>query len=221
MNTNADDDLVTSLARALQPLVAHFQDAGIGVGEWVEAIKVASYHAAREATDAEWGRAVFTRMSVRTGMTRTELQRLRRQLSPGNTRARKIVGQQRTARVIDGWHTNPRYLDDTGQPRPLPLEGVGDCVHTLIRQYAGDVPSSSVLSELHRQGLLIRHSRHLYRPQSNHRQASLLRADVFEQLMSSLCDQLEVGEAESVAGNTGTRGDNVGREINQPLRSAY
>jgi hypothetical protein len=91
----------------------------------------------------------------------------------------------------------------------------------LIRQYAGDVPGSSVLSELHRQGLLIHHSRHLYRPQSNHRQASMLRADVFEQLMSSLCDQLEAGEADDSGNGADAHTDKAGRMKSQPMRSAY
>jgi Family of unknown function (DUF6502) len=157
MNPGKDtmQPVIDTLVRTLQPLVAELQEVGVGVGEWIEAIKISSFQAARAATDAESGRAIFTRMSVRTGMTRTELQRLRRGFAGGQSApAPRPVGRQRTARVIDGWQRDPACRNAAGQLLPLALDGPAPSLQSLIKAYAGDVPASSVLSELRRQHLL-------------------------------------------------------------------
>jgi hypothetical protein len=143
--------VIESLARTLRPLVAELQEVGVGVGEWIEAIKISSFQAAHAATDAESGRAIFTRMSVRTGMTRTELQRLRRVFAGSHAgHSPRQIGRPRTARVIDGWHSDPRYCDSSGRPLALPMDGAAPSLQSLIKTYAGDVPASSVVAELQR-----------------------------------------------------------------------
>jgi hypothetical protein len=118
-----DAEPVELLVRALQPVVAEFLDQGIGVGEWIAAIKIASFQAAHAATDAESGRAIFARIAVRTGMTRTELQQLRQLLRNSPAEWPKTIGRQRTARVIEGWYLDERYHDEQGLPLPLMLVG--------------------------------------------------------------------------------------------------
>jgi hypothetical protein len=145
--------VVETLVRKLQPLVAELQEAGVGVGEWIEAVKISSFKAAHAATDAESGRAIFTRMSVRTGMTRTELQRLRRICANGTVAVRPS-GRPRTLRVLDAWHRDADYLDAAGRPLALPQSGPAPSLQALIKRHAGDVPASSVLVEMERQQLL-------------------------------------------------------------------
>ena len=169
-------DVVETLVEKLQPLVTALQEAGVGVGEWIEAVKISSFRAAHAATDAESGRAIFTRMSVRTGMTRTELQRLRRISAVGSaTPAPRMIGRQRTLRVMAAWHSDPGYLDHTGKPRPLPLDGAAPSLRALIKSHAGDVPASSVLAELQRQQLLVPESGGAWRPRANYRHQVLAR----------------------------------------------
>jgi hypothetical protein len=162
-------DVVATLVRTLQPMVAELQEAGVGVGEWIEAVKISSYRAAHAATDAESGRAIFTRMSVRTGMTRTELQRLRHIGATGSARyAPRMMGRQRTLRVMEAWHTDPVYLDTAGRPRALPLTGAAPSLRALIKSHAGDVPVASVLSELQRQQLVIAEVGDCWRPRADY-----------------------------------------------------
>ena len=184
-----DDEPVSHLARALQPLMALFQERGIGVGEWIEAIKIASYEAARASIDAESGRAIFARMSVRTGMTRTELQQLRQQVIGGCLARPRRSGRQRTVRVIDAWLDDPRYGDIGGSPRALPLDGPDISLHALIREHAGDVPASSVIAELTRQQLIVQKPDGNYLPRRRSLEARRYAAR-FERLMRTVNLQL-------------------------------
>jgi hypothetical protein len=47
-----------------------------------------------------------------------------------------------------------RYLDHRGQPKPLAIRGAGRSFSRLVHEYAGDIPSRAVLSELSRLGVV-------------------------------------------------------------------
>jgi len=173
--------VVETLVRRLQPLVAELQDAGVGVGEWIEAVKISAYRAAHAATDAETGRAIFTRMSVRTGMTRTELARLRR-VCYGERGTLRPTNRPRTLRVLDAWHRASGYLDAAGTPLALPLTGPAPSLQALIKEYAGDVPASSVLAEMQRQQLLAEDAAGRWRPCADYAQRLLARVSRWDQL---------------------------------------
>lgn len=189
LNVPEDADPVEFLARAFEPLMAEFQACGVGVAEWITAIKIASYQAARNATDAETGRAHFARMSVRTGMTRTELTQIREQLRQGKPGLRKGVGKQRTARVIEGWQSDPALLDADGNPRPLALRGESPSLESVIRQFAGDVPFTSVFAELQHQGLIVALEDGRFLPGRISQADAAVRARQFERMMTMLCAQ--------------------------------
>jgi hypothetical protein len=189
MNDFGDEvqaDVVDSLARSLQPLVAELQNAGVGVGEWVEAVKISSFRAARSATNAESGRTVYTRMSVRTGMTRTELQRLRQSMLAGQTLPPRMGGRQRTARVLAGWRTDRDYFDAHGLPRALRALGPRPSLQSLIRTYAGDVPVSSVLAELQRQALIVATNDGRYLPRADFQEPALASVRRLERALRAL-----------------------------------
>jgi Family of unknown function (DUF6502) len=182
------EDVIDVLARALQPIVAALQERAIGVGEWIEAVKMASYRAAHEATNAETGRAVFALMSIRTGMTRTELTRLRHRMSQGS-RSRREAGRHRLTRVIDGWIGSPEFQDRKGRPLPLTVDGKGPNLRTLARAFAGDVPPVSVIAELQRYQL-IRMRGGCYLPVAERRDLGLEGAQEFERFLQPVLPKL-------------------------------
>ena len=55
---------------------------------------------------------------------------------------------------MSGWHQDPDYLDDTGKPRVLPLEGPAPSYQDLVKRYGGDVPGVTILRELKRTGAI-------------------------------------------------------------------
>jgi hypothetical protein len=176
------DDAVDHLARALQPIVGALQDRMVGVGEWIEAIKIAAYRAAHESTNAERGQAIFSRMSIRTGMTRTEQINLCKRMLLGSG-GRRSWGSHRLIRVLDGWFDDPMFLDSIGRPRPLATEGAEPSLRTLSKRFAGDVHALSVIAELQRYGLIRERGAGLFSPIKSYRQPGIRGAREFEQRM--------------------------------------
>ncbi len=94
----------------------------------------------------------ISRVSVLTGLTRKEVQRMVEAptLGDGEQQAR----HNRAARVVAGWVRDAEFQGADG-PRDLALdEGVGFI--ELVRRYAGDVPPRAVLDELMRVGTVER-----------------------------------------------------------------
>jgi hypothetical protein len=52
--------------------------------------------------------------------------------------------------VISAWHEDADYLDASGKPAVLPLEGPAPSFASLARTYAGDLPVNALLTELRR-----------------------------------------------------------------------
>ncbi len=86
-----------------------------------------------------------SRVSVITGLSRKEVQKLRDLDIPTVTDAPERYN--RATRVISGWIRDPLFSDKAGNPQPLPLEGPVS-FSSLVRKYSGDMPVRAVLDEL-------------------------------------------------------------------------
>ena len=56
--------------------------------------------------------------------------------------------RHRTLRVLTGWHQDPDFVDEQGQPLALPFEGAGASFSTLCQRYSGDIGPRAMLEEL-------------------------------------------------------------------------
>lgn len=91
-----------------------------------------------------------SRVSILTGISRKEVKRQRDLLD-----AEVPEGSSKTTdatRLLSGWHQDPVYLDPTGQPLPLPLEGGNPSFRSLFEAYGGDTPEQTLLKELRNAG---------------------------------------------------------------------
>jgi Family of unknown function (DUF6502) len=128
--------VVKRLAAFLLPL-------GIGLGDFLQISKAAFVAAASDHIRARGDRVSTSRIAVITGLSRAEVAKIR---ANGHQR-RSIVGRQRTERVMHGWHTDSAFVDESGKPRSLPVDGGGSFAE-LVRKYGGDVPPRAVFREL-------------------------------------------------------------------------
>lgn len=85
--------------------------------------------------------------------------------SPRSAPARETKGHP-NERLLDGWHTNPTYLDSSGKPRDLPEKTQEPSFDSLVKQYVPGVAPSVVLTELQRAGLVQLLSDHRVRVRS-------------------------------------------------------
>lgn len=129
--------------------------AGLGANEFAAAVKLAFIRAAA-AGSARKGKLNVSAISVATGLTRKEVRSLLEVAREQPRLPARSTSQQRTTRVIQGWRTDPAFLDRAGNPATLAIKGAGSSFEVLVRRYAGDVTPMSVLSELERAGAVAR-----------------------------------------------------------------
>ncbi|MEZ5720528.1 MAG: DUF6502 family protein [Paracoccaceae bacterium] len=136
------------LARLLGPLAQAMVVRGISVQEATAALKHALFDAAVETEGAE---ASDSRISLRTGLHRKDVKRLRTQQGdPVPTRSTNAV-----AMAVSFWATAPEYQRPDGGPRDLPREGSedGPGLYDLIRRTRVDMAPGTVLAAMLDQGV--------------------------------------------------------------------
>ncbi len=147
-------NLPVAVRRLLEPLVGILLQHGVPHGAFSELAKQA-YVDVAERQGGGGGRKVSTsRLSVVTGLTRKDVARMRAEDRQSGADA--AARYHRAARVVTGWIREAPYVDDAGEPCMLPIEGPAPSFHSLVKDFAGDVPPRAVLDELERAGTVER-----------------------------------------------------------------
>lgn len=154
MATGINHTIQASIARLLKPLVRLLLRYGVPYGVFADIAKRIYVEVAMEDFTIPGRKPTQSRASVITGLTRKEVMRVSK-LPPVSDQ--EIHDRyNRAVRVISGWSRDPAYLDASGRPRALPLEGEQGSFTALVRAYSGDMPVRSVLDELVRVGAVER-----------------------------------------------------------------
>ncbi len=120
--------------------------SGVTPKHFAELAKHAFVNAAAELSRFRNGRLNRSRVAVITGLNRAEVKRLLAQDRRATVRGKSR--DSRAARVVSGWESDRRYLNQSGRPKTLPISGYKISFATLVREYGGDVPHRAVLDEL-------------------------------------------------------------------------
>jgi hypothetical protein len=142
-----------SVSLALEPFACLYLSAGLGAVQFTTAVKLAFIRAAARNCTTR-GKLNVSAVSVATGLTRKEIRSLLDIAKNHKTFQLRNIAQQRTTRVIQGWRTDPAFLDRAGNPAKLPIRGREKSLEALVRRYAGDVTPISVATELERTGAI-------------------------------------------------------------------
>lgn len=130
---------------------------GFGVGELVQAVKLAYVDAAIREVLPDSGKINVSRIAVATGLTRKEIAVL---LAQGNRTGPKIrsrsLKEQRAFRVLRGWILDPFFQNKGGVPAELEPGSGRQSFAVLVRRYGGDVTPATVLRELERMNAIVR-----------------------------------------------------------------
>jgi hypothetical protein len=88
-----------------------------------------------------------SRTAVLTGLARREVRKQREQLEHAPEPLAAYV--TKASLVLTAWHLHPEFLDASGKPLPLTLDGEGTTFELLMRRCgASDVRPSTLLKEL-------------------------------------------------------------------------
>lgn len=139
-----------ALVGVLRPIAQIMIQQGLGVGELIQAVKLAYLQAAVSEVTPKGRKANVSRLSVVTGLTRKEIAALLKSDGARPARATPKSLQQRALRVLQGWCVDPGFQRPDGRPADLPLQGGRDSFARLVKQHGADVTPMSVLRELER-----------------------------------------------------------------------
>lgn len=139
-----------SLYQLLRPLAKILLTHGVSVQELMEVVKRAYVDVAEKDFQIPGKKQSTSRISVLTGLHRTEVARIR-ELEDLEPEDEGWMFHNRAARVVSAWNRDEKYMKD-GAPADLPLEGKEGSFAALVKAYSGGMPLRSVLDELLRVG---------------------------------------------------------------------
>ncbi len=156
VSNSVNQVLSSAVARLLRPLVRVLLSNGFSFKSFVELARRTYVDVAMSELAIPGKKQTASRVSILTGLTRKEVQRILKKDAALET----TTGERynRAARVITGWVRDSQFTDAGGEPAVLPVEDATKGFNTLVRRYSGDMPARAVLDELLRVGAVERAS---------------------------------------------------------------
>ena len=153
MSSAIQDRVISATGACLRPIARVLLRCGVSYRQFADMAKEAFIEEALSERDSRGRRANTSRVSVRTGISRKEVARFR-DLEIGDARRAetKRVGlahySGHAARVLQVWHSDARFVGESGEPNNLPYSGESGSFVSLVKIAGGDVPPGAVKAEL-------------------------------------------------------------------------
>jgi len=146
MKSASSTQVLAAARQWLRPLVHVLIRSGVTWKDFAELARTSYVDVATQQFGKRGRPTNVSRTAVLTGLTRREVRRQRARLaaSPESWAGHVTKGSL----VLSAWHQDPEFLDASGQPAPLPMEGEVSFTALLRRCGAGDVRPSTLLKEL-------------------------------------------------------------------------
>lgn len=155
MGQNVKEHLRLALRMMLKPLVKLLVSQGVSHGDFSEAAKDVYVEVAIRHFDTS-PKVNQSKVAILTGLTRKEVRNVIDRAMREDAHARD---HSRPARVLAGWHSDPRFLGPYGVPLEVPYESSVDggtpCFVDLVKTYSGDMAPRPMLKELMRVGAVV------------------------------------------------------------------
>jgi Family of unknown function (DUF6502) len=145
-------DLLTAYGSLMAPLVRILLRNGIAYHEFASVIREVYVSACAQEMTRQGRRGSLARASIMTGLTRREIV----DVAAGRSRQRSDAegNVNRTAKLLEAWHTDPEFLAPYGFPRDLSVDrhDPAGSFHSLVRKHIGEDVAAEILDELVRVG---------------------------------------------------------------------
>jgi len=142
--------LTSAIERLLRPLIRILLRNGTSYDAFADLAKRMYVEVGMQEFGIPGKKQTISRVSVLSGLSRKEVQRVMGQRDSAEAEAR--ARYNRAARVIAGWVRDRDFADDAGNPLALRAEEGKDSFTELVKRHSGDVPARAVLDELLRVG---------------------------------------------------------------------
>lgn len=153
MATHNTSPVLAATRQWLRPLVHVLIRCGITWREFSEVAKTAYVEVATTKFGKRGRPTNVSRTAMLTGLARREVRVQREQIKVGPEAPTGYV--TKASLVLSAWHLDPEFLDSTGKPAPLALDGEGATFAALLRRVgSSDVRPSTILKELRSAGAM-------------------------------------------------------------------
>lgn len=136
--------------RVLRPIVGILIRSGLTASEFAAVARSVYVDVASKEFGIRGRRTNSSRIAMLTGLSRAQVKKELDQLVSGaeHDEVETQDGVRHASRVLLGWHTDARFQDERGAPRPL-LADAADDFPALYEAYSGKaVPITSMMKEL-------------------------------------------------------------------------
>lgn len=193
--------LMQCIAHSMRPIARMMLRSGIGYPQFMELVKLAFLKEAQDEKDTRGRVTNLSRVAIKTGLSRKEVARLNRKFSDtdGAAPTLSMVDSQslHAERVLQLWHSDPRFVDRRGAPLELPFLDGDITFAALVKAAGGDLPAGAVRAELLAAGAVVESQEGTLLPVKRH----FVPADVGEELLVGFTHMI-IPVLEGVARNT-------------------
>ncbi len=147
------EHVIKSCRYLLLPVVRFVLRHGVTITEFEELTKDAFVQAARQDHGIDGRPTNNARVAMLTGLSRREVAKVRDRLLEGGLLADDSHGN-RISQILTGWHVDPEFADENGQPKVLPATGPKGSLPSLLKRYAGDLPHGAIRKEMQQRALI-------------------------------------------------------------------
>ena len=147
------EHVIKSCRYLLLPVVRFVLRHGVTVSEFAELSKDAYVQVARSEYGIEGRPTNNARVAMLTGLSRREVAKVRDRLLEGGSLAEHNQGN-RISQILTGWHVDPEFTDENGQPKVLLAIGPTGSLPSLLKRYSGDLPHGAIRKEMQQRALI-------------------------------------------------------------------
>jgi hypothetical protein len=141
------DATLSALSQLVDPILALMFDSGVTVREFTQLLRGIAVSKASSRILKEAGHCNKSRVSILTGLPRSEVTRLLRRHS---SLILSGTVQHPTRKVLSAWFDDSAFLTKEGDPAVLPAYGTRKSFERLVDKHGSGVPVRAMLDELTR-----------------------------------------------------------------------
>jgi len=136
---------IDALKHIVDSLLELMFEAGITVQQFNYVVRDRAVRAASKRVLKETGRISKSRVSIITGLPRSEVAKISIE---ADDYINAKLGQPAARRVLAAWFEHPNFLTANGEPAPLSIFGNKRSFEKLVSTYGGGIPVRAMLDEL-------------------------------------------------------------------------
>jgi len=144
--------LLEALGNALEPVLLLLLKSGISWKDFSDIAKEKFVLVATESFGIRGRPTNNSRVAILSGLDRREVARLRRRATEQRTAPQGFMSKP--TQLLHAWFHDPQYLDSSGKPKDLEIEGAEGSFAELVRQHAPGIPLVAMIKELRAAGAI-------------------------------------------------------------------